>query len=145
MSDPRFPVLGSSVAPLLGRAKIMQRLWSDLTKTTPSNLAIVGPRYVGKTVIMHALADRIRTEACPFQVVLHWHLGHVAPVSDEDFVAQLCEQLRESLGGSCASGFGEHRDYLKGHSFGCLKEVTDLLDAEGNAVDETGPGEPPAN
>ena len=58
----------------------------------------------------------------------------MAPVSDEDFVAQLCEQLRESLGGSSAGGFGEHREYLKEHSFGCLTEVTDLLDADGNAV-----------
>ncbi len=134
MADPRFPVLGSTVAPLLGRTKVMQRLWSDLTKPTPSNLSIVGPRYVGKSVIMHALAGRVRKETCPFQAVLHWHLGHVAPVSDEDFVSQLCEQLRESLGDSSASGFGEHREYLKGHSFGCLKEVTDLLDAEHNAV-----------
>ena len=60
MADSRFPVLGSNVPPMLGRTKMMQRLWNDLTKPTPSNLSIVGARYVGKTVIMHALADRIR-------------------------------------------------------------------------------------
>ena len=33
MSDPKFPILGTTIPPMLGRSSIMQRIWNDLTKT----------------------------------------------------------------------------------------------------------------
>jgi ATP-dependent Clp protease ATP-binding subunit ClpA len=71
MSNPRFPILGTEIPPLLGRARIIQRIWNNLTKPTPSNLSIIGPRFMGKTVIMNALAQRIANEASPFEFVLY--------------------------------------------------------------------------
>jgi ATP-dependent Clp protease ATP-binding subunit ClpA len=71
MSNPRFPILGKEIPPMLGRTRIMQRLWRDLTKPTPSNLSLIGPRFMGKTVIMNALAQRIANEASPFEFVLY--------------------------------------------------------------------------
>jgi len=129
MSDPKFPILGSTIPLMWGRAGIMQRVWNDLTKTTPSNLSIVGPRFVGKTVIMNALSQRVANEESPYELVLYWHLGHISPVSDDDFIAQLCEQLRESLSHSKADT-SEYRKYLVDHSFSNLSEVADFLDEE---------------
>ena len=130
MSDSKFLILGADVPPMLGRSGIMNRLWSDLTKTTPSNLSIVGPRFVGKTVIMNALAQRVAKEESPYTFVLHWHLGHISPVSDDDFITRLCEQLRESLSQSQADT-SEYRKHLEDHSFSNLSEVSDFLDEEG--------------
>jgi len=130
MSNPRFPILGAEIPPMLGRARIMHRIWNDLTKTTPSNLSVIGPRFVGKTVIMNALAQRITNEESPYEFVLYWHLGHVAPASDEDFIAQLCERLRDCLTQSQADT-SEYRKHLEDHSFNNLAEVTDFLDEEG--------------
>jgi hypothetical protein len=133
MSESKFPILGSEVPPMLGRSRIMSRIWNDLTKTTPSNLSIIGPRFVGKTVIMNALAQRAVNEKSPFAFVLHWHLGHVAPVSNDDFITQLCEQMRKSFLKSQIKT-SEYRDYLKEGSFSNLSEVADLLDVEGLAI-----------
>lgn len=133
MNQPGFPILGASVPRLLGRDALMMRIWKDLTKPTPSNLSIVGPRYIGKTVLMNALAERAAAEGSPYSVVLHWHLGHVTPVSDEDFIAQLCEKLR-----ACLAKFGKntdsYRSYLEDVSFPNLREVTDVLDDEGLSI-----------
>ena len=98
MGDLRkFPILGTDFPTMLGRANTLERLWSDLTKVTPSNLSIIGPRYIGKTVIMKALAQKAEHEDLPYTFVLHWHLGHVAPATDDEFMAQLCNLLREKL------------------------------------------------
>ncbi len=129
MREPRFPILGAAIPKMLGRSHIMQRIWNDLTKATPSNLSLIGPRFVGKTVIINALAQRAVNESSPYAFVLYWHLGHVSPVSDEDFIAQLCEQLRLSLSKS-ETDTSEYRAYLEDHSFGNLSEVTDILDDE---------------
>jgi hypothetical protein len=133
MADPRFPILGATIPLMLGRTTIMQRLWTDLTKATPSNLSVVGPRFIGKTVIMNALAQRAALADSAYEFVLHWHLGHVAPVSDEEFVAQLCDLLRAELAAS-GGNYAEHREYLGNCSFEFLKEVTDSLDSEGKAI-----------
>lgn len=130
MSNPRFPILGTEIPPMFGRAGIMRRIWNDLTKTTPSNLAMVGARFVGKTVIMNALFQRITNEESPYEFVLYWHLGHVAPASDEDFIAQLCERVRDCLARSQVDT-SEYRKHLEDHSFSNLAEVADFLDEEG--------------
>jgi len=133
MSDPMFPILGTTIPPMLGRSSIMQRIWNDLTKTTPSNLSIVGPRFVGKTVIMNALAYRVAHKESPYAFVLHWHLGHISPVSDDDFITRLCDQLQQSLYQSKADT-SEYRKYLEDHSFSNLSEVVDILDEEGSPI-----------
>lgn len=130
MSEPRFPIFGSGETPtMLGRARIMQRLWNDLTKPTPSNLSIIGPRFVGKTVVMNALAQRIASEASPYEFVLHWHLGHTPPASDQEFITQLCDRLHDCLARSSGET-SEYQRYLKEHSFSNLLEVVEYLDAE---------------
>jgi hypothetical protein len=62
MLNRRFQILGTSVPQMLGRDHIMQRMLSGLTKATPDHLQVVGPRFAGKTVILHELLLRIREE-----------------------------------------------------------------------------------
>jgi hypothetical protein len=131
MTNRRFPIMGS--AHMLGRVKFMEELWSELTKTTPSNMSLYGPRFIGKTVIVNALAQKATCEGSPYRFVLHWHLGHVVPSSDEEFVSELCEQLRDTLS-SAGSDYEQHREYLMTHLFGDLKEVTDSLHNEGKTI-----------
>jgi hypothetical protein len=133
MSESRFPILGAEIPPMLGRTDIMQRIWNDLTKPTPSNLSIIGPRFVGKTVIMHALAERTESGTSPYKFVLHWHLGHVAPQSDHDFILQLCNKLRDSLARSPIDT-AEYRRHLEEHSFSNLSEVAEYLDEDGMPI-----------
>lgn len=131
MPDRKFPITGSTN--MLGRVKFMQKLWTELSKTTPSNISLYGPRFIGKTVIVSALAQRAASEDSPYKFVLHWHLGHVAPSSDEEFVAQLCDLLRLQLA-FAGSDYDQHREYLGSKLYGDLKEVTDSLHTEGKPI-----------
>jgi len=132
MSDRIFPILGSEDVPLVGRAQVLQRVWSDLTKTTPTNRSVVGPRYIGKTVLLKALAQRAKQLDSPYALVLYWELGHAPPKSDDLFIAALSDLLRKAM--DAASGdFSEHREYLD-KSYTVFKEVTDLLDSEGRPI-----------
>jgi hypothetical protein len=125
----KFPIMGAEIPTMLGRQKIMHRIWADLTKPTPSNLSIVGPRYAGKSVIMNALARRARSDGSPYKFVSYWHLGHLTPTSNEEFVAHLCERLRECFSQS-AYDVSDYRKHLEDHTFDNLIEVIELLDSE---------------
>jgi len=130
MTESVFQILGADVPKMVGRNAEMQRLVNDLTKRTPSNLSIIGPRFIGKTVIINALAERLKSEESPYKFIIRWHLGHDAPQSDENFIKQLCDILCVELS-KAPSGYEDYADYLKEYKFSNLLEVTDLLNADG--------------
>jgi len=133
MSDARFPILGAEIPPMLGREKFMQRIWSGLTKTTPSDFSIVGPRYAGKSVLLKALEQKISGDGTPYCAVILWDLGHQTPRTDEEFIILLCKRLGEGL---CAS----HEDYGKSllaatsDQYGDICEVMDALNEDGQKI-----------
>jgi predicted AAA+ superfamily ATPase len=51
-----------SVSPMLGRRRLSERLRGNLVKPTPDHLSLVGPRFFGKTVVLSALANKLRSE-----------------------------------------------------------------------------------
>ena len=124
-----FPILGAEEVPLVGREKLVKSIWADLTKETPANLSVIGPRYIGKSVILNKIAELARTEEnSPYQLVIYWELGHAPPQSDDEFIEQLCNRLVNVLGDAA---FADHRAYLNEEkTYGILKEVMDLLQTE---------------
>jgi hypothetical protein len=130
MTDRLFPILGIEAIPLVGRKKVMERIWNDLSKISPSNLSVVGPRYIGKTVLLNAVADRARQTDSPYAFVLFWELGFDPPQSDEAFLSVLCDKVSEMLSVD-STKYQEHRDYLKAEkSCKMLKEVLDALESD---------------
>lgn len=121
-----FPILGATIPPMLGRTSIMQRLWSDLTKKTPSHLSIVGPRFAGKTVLMHGLAERMRQQDSPYKAVVVWDLGHQTPESNDAFLKNLCCKLGEGLK-AVGNEYGEHLLALGNGAYDELREVLEAL------------------
>ena len=97
MADPIFQILGSGVPPLIGRKQELERLSNALTKPTPDHLQIVGPRFVGKTVLLHALARSMRAENSRYRVVIVWDLGHQTPDTDEGFLMTLRDCVANAL------------------------------------------------
>jgi hypothetical protein len=67
------------------------------------------------------------------QFILYWHLGHVTPQSDQDFITQLCDKLRGSLART-AVDTPEYRRHLAEPSFSNLSEVAEYLDEEGMPI-----------
>ena len=95
---------------------------------------MIGPRWIGKTVLLKAVADKaVADKNSPYSLVVHWHLGHVCPTTDAEFVAGLGQQLHNAMQSS-VNDYAEHQQYLKDGSFSHLKEITDLLDEANEAV-----------
>ncbi|MFC1652133.1 ATP-binding protein [Planctomycetota bacterium] len=134
MTEPIFPILGTEDVPMVGRKSLEDRIWNDLTKTTPSNLSIVGPRYIGKTVLLKALIERAKQSESPYSLVCYWQLGYAPPQSDDQFIKQLCDLLYREMG-TDAVMYKDYRDELEREkSFAVLKEVMDLLEMDGHSV-----------
>ncbi|MCD0458675.1 ATP-binding protein [Roseiconus lacunae] len=134
MTERLFPILGTEDIPLVGRAQLLDRIWSDLTKPTPSNLSVVGPRYIGKTVLLKALADRARETDSPYKVVVYWEVGCNPPQSDDQFRADLCDQLHHALGCDATKHSELRTELAEEKSHSTLKEVLDWLDKDGDKV-----------
>lgn len=133
MSDNRFPILGATVPPMLGRAAILQRMTGALTKVIPDHLQVVGPRFAGKTVLLHELAARLAQFGKPYSAVLLWDLGHQTPGTDELFMQGLARELSSALQGSHAD-YAEHLRNPKGNPYQDIAEVLDLLKEDGSKV-----------
>lgn len=134
MSDAFFPILGIDDVPMIGRGAILERIWGDLTKASPANLSVVGPKYIGKTVLLKSLAGRAKQSDSPYSLVIYWQLGYVPPQSDNEFIEQLCDRLYSAMG-SDAVTYKDHRAELQSEkSLPVLKEVMDLLQMEERAA-----------
>jgi hypothetical protein len=134
MKENLFPILGTEPISIVGRELLLDRIWRDLTKKTPSNLGIVGPKDIGKTVLLNELYRRATQADSPYPLVLYWEVGYNSPLSDEQFIEHLCEQLCDVMSGFDGN-YDEYRNYLmEEKSFGRLKEVMDLLDSEDKSI-----------
>jgi len=133
MNSLRFPILGPEIPPMLGREEIMQRLCSNLTKSTPSHLSVVGPRFAGKSVILKALADRMRAEGSPYFAVIFWDLGHQIPSSDAEFMKILCRLLGEGIK-AVNRDYGEHLLSVDEGEYAEICEVMDALYDDGQMI-----------
>lgn len=111
---------------MLGRSKIMQRLWNNLTKKTPSHLSVVGPRFIGKSVLLKALEQKMCSEGSPYCAVIRWDLGHQTPRSDEEFIKLLCRRLGAGIE-AANSDYGKHLLSVEIEEYAEICEVMDAL------------------
>lgn len=133
MPDSRFPILGTTVPPMLGRVAILQKMMGALNKAIPDHLQVVGPRFAGKTVILHELAARLRQAGVPYSSVVLWDLGHQTPETDELFMQSLARELSAALKGTHAD-YAEHLRNPQGNPYRDIAEVLDLLKDENTKV-----------
>jgi hypothetical protein len=118
---------------MLGRATILQKMVGALTKAIPDHLQVVGPRFAGKTVIVHELAARLRVIGSPYSAVLVWDLGHQTPGTDALFMQGLARQLSAALKDSHPD-YAEHLRSPLDNPYQDMAEVLDLLKDEGAKV-----------
>lgn len=133
MPDRRFPILGTTVPPMLGRAALLQKMTGALTKAIPDHLQVVGPRFAGKTVILHELAARLRMAGSPYSAVMVWDLGHQTPGTDALFMQGLARELSAALKDRHPD-YAEHLRSSQDNPYQDIAEVLDLLKEEGAKV-----------
>ncbi len=133
MPESRFNILGTTVSPLLGRATYLRKMVAALSKSIPDHLQVVGPRFAGKTVILHELADRLRQAGAPYSAILIWDLGHQTPATDFLFMKRLARELSIALGASHPE-YAEHLRSTQDTPYQDIAEVLNALEGEGTKV-----------
>lgn len=85
MDGNPYQVLGSTTASMLGRSREWEKLYRRLNKPTPDHVSVIGPKYIGKTVLLDAIARHFATCQSSFDASLYWDMRHGAPQSDDEF------------------------------------------------------------
>lgn len=125
MADSRFPILGTTVPPMLGRAAILQKMTGALTKAVPDHLQVVGPRFAGKTVLLHELAASMRQTGSPYTAVVVWDLGHQTPGTDALFMQCLARELSAAL----LTNHQDYAEHLKSTQDNHYQDIAEVLNA----------------
>jgi hypothetical protein len=133
MLDRRFPIIGTSVPPMLGREAVIRRMLGALTKPTPDHLQVVGARYAGKTVILHELARRLKDTGKPYTALLLWDIGHQTPETDDLFMQRFARELSSALNKN-HTDYADHLKSFDGNPYQDIAEVLDALKDEGGKV-----------
>lgn len=126
MSEQRFPICTAIPPAMIGRRELMDGLVRELSKESPSHRSVVGPRYIGKSVILRALAERMRGADSPYSAVVEWDLGHSTPNTDAGFLRELCGKLGDGL---VAAGNRDYGDYLRGIQEDFYSELATVLES----------------
>lgn len=133
MTENRFNILGTTVAPLLGRVAYLRKMLGALSKSIPDHLQVVGPRFAGKTVILHELAARLSQAGSPYSVIFIWDLGHQTPATDIMFMKRLARELSVALDVSYPD-YAEHLRSSQDNPYQDIAEVLNALEEEGAKV-----------
>ncbi|TWU34909.1 hypothetical protein [Novipirellula artificiosorum] len=124
-----FPIQGSQTIELIGRAGMLDRIWSDLRGPRPK-LSLVGPAYIGKSVILKALEKRA-LESGEYGAVLYWDFT-IAPESKTAFYQEFCKRLGQAMKVSPAvSAFA---DYLDEPEYTALEDLFAEMKEEGHEL-----------
>lgn len=94
---PNLPIFNLN-APVIGRSDVIRKLRNNYTSTSPAHLSLVGPRFSGKSVLLKSIASEMeKEESSQFKTVVFWDLGHQTPISDEDFLNNICKEISLKL------------------------------------------------
>jgi hypothetical protein len=117
---------------MLGREALMKKMLGALIKPVPAHLQVIGPRFAGKTVILHELARRLRAAGSPYTVVLIWDVGHQTPSDDQSFM----QIFARKLSGACEHKHADCALHLKNNNSAAsdIGDVLDTLAAEGGHI-----------
>tara|TARA_R110001599_G_scaffold127379_8_gene300762 strand:- start:29995 stop:31524 length:1530 start_codon:yes stop_codon:yes gene_type:complete len=118
---------------MVGRASILQKMTAALTKTVPDHLQVVGPRFAGKTVLLHELAAYFRKAGSTYSAVLVWDLGHHTPQTDALFMKGLARELSSALMERYPD-YAEHLRTTQANHYQDIAEVLNVLKNEGAKV-----------
>ena len=86
-----------TIAPLLGRKRLLEILRSHLTKATPDHMCVVGPPSFGKSVLLNHLASQFKDKVEHYITSLYWDLRHSTPMTDDKFRKRFAERIKGAL------------------------------------------------
>lgn len=132
MSGNAYQVFGPGIAQLRGRAKDWAKLMRRLEKPVPDHVSVVGPRYIGKTVFLNAVATHFADTHDHFDACVYWNVGHDLPQDDANFYRAFGKHMAKSV----SAVNGEIGAYLDSDDvdYEVIQDVFDMLAEEGKKV-----------
>ena len=97
MNNRPYRVLGVGIPPMLGRKRLFEKLYHELTKPTPEHMCVVGPHLFGKSVLLNHLADHFKDAGDHYVTSLYWDIRHSTPMTDEEFRLRFAERIKGTL------------------------------------------------
>jgi hypothetical protein len=128
-----YQVLGTGIAQLLARGEDRSRIMQHLSKFTPDHVSLVGPRYIGKTVLLRALSDIVVTGQSSVVDCVYWDLRHNTPKSDEEFYQRFAQQLQPHMR-KIDPALGTFLDESEGITFYNIKSLFEILSEDKKTV-----------
>lgn len=131
MSQEPYQVFGPGIPQLRGRAEDWKRLMRRLEKPVPDHVSVVGPRYIGKTVLLNAVADHFTENHANFDGCAYWNIGHDTPQTDAEFYLTFGKYA-----GKAISTFETVSNYLnvEAADFEKLSDAFEMLEGDDRKV-----------
>jgi hypothetical protein len=128
-----YQTLGVGIAPLLGRRVMSEKIMRHLANPGPWHLTIVGPKYIGKTVLLKALASQVSEDRNLFEACVFWDVRHSHIETDADFYRELAIHAAEAL--KPVDGLlSEELSKPEGRNYGAIRDVFEYLKEDGRRV-----------
>jgi hypothetical protein len=86
-----------AIPEMLGRERLFDQLYRQLSKSTPDHVTLVGPRLFGKSVLLNHLAKHVRPGRDGYLTSVYWDLGHETPGTDQEFFGSFAGAVRAAL------------------------------------------------
>jgi hypothetical protein len=102
-----------------------------LEKPVPDHVSVVGPRYIGKTVLLSAVAEHFALHHEHFDGCVYWNIGHDTPQTDAEFYRAFGKYASEAI---CVfDAIGKELD-SDGVDYETLSDAFAILDEESKKV-----------
>ena len=89
-------ISGVNNSTLIGRGSVVTKILRRITKETPDQLTIVGPKSIGKTMLVDRLKSDLQQDPT-YAIVFYWDLKKKTPDSDQEFWKYLFDLLRNEI------------------------------------------------
>lgn len=104
-----------------------------LSQIERNHLSIVGPKHIGKSVLLCAVAEHYRQGGGPFRSSLYWDLRHSTPANDEEFYVQFAGKLAATVRGIYAE-YAVELEKPDSANYRGIQTILELLRDEGVAI-----------
>ncbi|MFY9222758.1 MAG: ATP-binding protein [Blastocatellia bacterium] len=133
MTTNPYTVSFLQIPKLIGRKKIINRLERHLTKLTPDHVSVIGPKFIGKTVILKNIEERFSRKDSYYTTVLYWDVRHKTPKTDQQFFAAFADKLRKSTE-NFDKELSELIEISETKAQGSIKDVFEILQQDSKKI-----------
>jgi hypothetical protein len=126
MDNNPYPIFGATIPACRGREPDMEKIIRLIGK---NHVSVVGPKHVGKTVFLRALAGNFSAGKDSFTGSIYWDMRHNTPTDDAGFYVEFARVLSDGLKSTSADAAAFLKD-VKQDGYQSIETVFGALSEE---------------